>query len=815
MTELESCPSPEMLEKLVDGLLNADLEAKLTLHLDSCERCREVVDGFGSVELINPPIRTDESKLFLSRLDKIRSNPPGASPSLNSGYVDVLPWLEHSETAIGKIAEFKLVRFIGRGGMGLVFEAFDEKLHREVAIKLMSPGLLADSHASERFLREARSAAQINHVNVVTIHGVDQTRGLPWLVMELIDGRSLDQQLKKSGQLPIREILKVAQQTALGLQAAHQRGITHRDIKPSNLMLDRNSKRIKIADFGLASSLNETSFTRSGMLVGTPDFASPEQVNSLPVDARSDLFSLGSVLYLLCTNSLPFSQDSLIGTLDAVRNETLPPANELNKDVPQGLTEIVQRLMEKDPADRYQTSDELLAAIENFAKSRNQNIAFNANRPIPESEAPWLVPVLVGLAVFGLLATFATAWFNWPKGSDERVANVTEPGQQRPKVTPKNALGPAPLLEEQQQNVEPPRNKETIESPAAKPEVKADQGSSEEGPSVPPVFESNENNPTKDEEEPSGPVEKPMIIETSEQLLDALVSGDDSIIALVPGRTYRIAKSIEVEERDLAIKGDPNNRPVIEFATKEGQPSMVIESGTLSFVGVHVQSDFEVNSEEPLVHARDGELNVEDSLVHARVEGPAFEIFNSELTISNSLLLTDDVMFGVEPNENQKISVRNSILVGITNFELGGSTTLRFVSEDSQFVNQQMFVMFEDNHEEFEIQFASDRCIFGSGDALFGIEAETAELREFLIHEFANRLKWNGENCILPADMVHSEFEEEGFSVPWGEARIKLDSKTRTISSKSGDIDDLMDRIHETELDSIEDVRKLIEREIR
>src|SRR6516162_2388202 len=185
--------------------------------------------------------------------------------------------------------------------MGVVLKAFDPSLHRVVAIKVLAPQLATSGVARQRFLREAKAAAAVSHDHLVTIHAVDEANGLPYLVMQYIAGPSLQQRIDKEGALEVAEILRIGMQTAEGLAAAHGHGMVHRDVKPANILLEEGVSRVKLTDFGLARAIDDASLTQSGVVAGTPLYMSPEQAAGEPIDHRSDLFSLGSVLYVLCT----------------------------------------------------------------------------------------------------------------------------------------------------------------------------------------------------------------------------------------------------------------------------------------------------------------------------------------------------------------------------------------------------------------------------------------------------------------------------------------------------------------------------------
>jgi serine/threonine protein kinase/formylglycine-generating enzyme required for sulfatase activity len=264
-----------------------------------------------------------------------------------------------------EVGNFRLIEQIGQGGMGIVLKAHDKKLKRDVAIKVLAPHLAADAAAVQRFLREAQSAAAVRHDNVVAIHAVEEANGSPFLVMELINGESLQDRIKR-GPLSADEIVQFGIQIASGLDAAHRRGLIHRDIKPANILLESQNEpgepnvvRVKITDFGLARVMSESAITRSGLIAGTPQYMSPEQANGKPFDHRSDLFSLGSVLYSLCTGQVAFHAESAIAVLRRVTDHEPGPIRSLNPAIPAWLCEVIAKLMAKQPEDRIQSAKEV------------------------------------------------------------------------------------------------------------------------------------------------------------------------------------------------------------------------------------------------------------------------------------------------------------------------------------------------------------------------------------------------------------------------------------------------------------------------
>jgi serine/threonine protein kinase len=263
-------------------------------------------------------------------------------------------------SSLGRLGHYEVLEVVGQGGMGTVLKAFDEKLHRTVAIKVLEPALAANRTACKRFVREARAAAAVKNDHVIAIHNVEDEQQPPYLVMELIDGMSLQERLDRDGPpADVREILRIGMQAAEGLAAAHKQGLVHRDIKPANILLENSVQRVKITDFGLARAVDDGSLSQSGVVSGTPQYMSPEQAEGLAVDHRSDLFSLGSVLYALCTGHAPFRASGAMAVLKRVCEETPRPIREINPEIPEWLVAVINKLHAKNPADRIQSATEL------------------------------------------------------------------------------------------------------------------------------------------------------------------------------------------------------------------------------------------------------------------------------------------------------------------------------------------------------------------------------------------------------------------------------------------------------------------------
>ena len=285
--------------------------------------------------------------------------------------------------SLGRLGHYEVLEVLGSGGMGIVFRAFDEALHRVVAVKALAPALAAAGEARLRFVREARSAASVLHDNVVAIHAVDDAGPVPYLVMHVVEGRTLQQRLDSGGPLPVAEAVRVGAQIAAGLAAAHAQGLVHRDIKPANVLLEGVGGRVKITDFGLAQAAGDAAILQPGLIAGTPAYMSPEQAAGRPVDPRSDLFSLGSVLYALCTGRRAFQAPTTLAVLARVRDDSPPPLREGNPDVPAWLEALVAGLHAKDPAARPQTAAEVAELLDRHLAESRQADALGLSPPAP------------------------------------------------------------------------------------------------------------------------------------------------------------------------------------------------------------------------------------------------------------------------------------------------------------------------------------------------------------------------------------------------------------------------------------------------
>ncbi|HUQ72012.1 MAG TPA: serine/threonine-protein kinase [Planctomycetaceae bacterium] len=271
---------------------------------------------------------------------------------------------------LGTFHNWPILRLVGAGGMALVLRGYDERLKRDVAIKVIRPEFTGSHTITQRFAREARLTAQVRHANVVIVYGVHDDPPSPYLIMEYLQGGTLQSRLKQ-GRLPESECVRLTSEIAAGLQAAHEHGLLHRDLKPSNIGFRNSYGPAVLMDFGLARGLSDTDpITEHGSLVGTPGYMSPEQVQMQPLDVRSDLFSLGTMLYQMATGRMPFPGDTPVTICHAVVHSAHKPANKVCPEVSDGLSALIDRLLEKSPPLRFPSATELLQALKDVNRPR-------------------------------------------------------------------------------------------------------------------------------------------------------------------------------------------------------------------------------------------------------------------------------------------------------------------------------------------------------------------------------------------------------------------------------------------------------------
>lgn len=372
MPESLSQCHPEMLQQSLNDQLTEQQEEQLTLHLTECADCRARLESLAG--------SGDDWSRISDALKKERQQSPqeqpvggddavtiddsaGADRFIADFAVDFLEPSDHPDS-LGRLDNIDIREVIGHGGNGIVLKGFQPELNRLVAAKVMAPHLATSAAARRRFAREAQATAAIVHPSVLPILSVSSSGRLPYLVMPYVDCESLQQRIDREGGLPVIDVLRIGVQVARGLAAAHAQGLVHRDVKPANILLEKGVDRVMLTDFGLARAIDDASLTRSGLIAGTPQYMSPEQARGDSVDTRSDLFSLGSVLYAMCTGRPPFRAETSFGILRRVTDDEPRAITELQPQIPDWLAAIIAKLLSKSAADRIAESDRLAELLE-------------------------------------------------------------------------------------------------------------------------------------------------------------------------------------------------------------------------------------------------------------------------------------------------------------------------------------------------------------------------------------------------------------------------------------------------------------------
>ncbi|MCA9213989.1 MAG: protein kinase, partial [Planctomycetales bacterium] len=405
MTHPENeCLTDSELRELLDESVSLSIQEARENHLGECQSCQARLQKIVDYQ---PTMRPDETRIPLPEtwnlgnvMDALRND---RNQTNDFDEVSILQQIVEpcdAPDVIGKIGDFVVHEPLGHGGMGIVARAWDPTLDRFVAIKILLPELAVKQAARERFIREAKAAAVVRHPNVVTVHSVEQAGNFPYFVMEFVRGKTLQQLVDADEKTDRDQIVQWMLDVTHGLAAAHRRGLIHRDIKPANVLIDAETNAAKLSDFGLVKAFDDDSgLTASGTIAGTPEFMSPEQVEAnSPIDARSDLFSLGVLFYFGLSGKSPFRSDSVLATIRQVCDNHPPSVSEVTADVPAWLAKIVERLLNKNPKDRFQSADEVIEAITQGKSHGFQTSRFTRRKAVGLS-------LIAVVAVIGIATT--------------------------------------------------------------------------------------------------------------------------------------------------------------------------------------------------------------------------------------------------------------------------------------------------------------------------------------------------------------------------------------------------------------------------
>ncbi|MBL8796017.1 MAG: protein kinase [Planctomycetia bacterium] len=432
------CPSEQLLQAFQLGNLPERELDVVADHLERCGRCEHLaqqldfaVDPIGAAIRLPAGAGWPETRLVQH---------PVTPPPLPSAGTDSFPFLKPAAAPdeLGRLGNYRVLRLLGKGGMAFVFKAEDIALYRPVALKVMKPNLDRESFGWKRFLREARIMAAVKHTHLATIYQAGQDGDTAWLAMELLEGETLANRLDCLGPMTVPQVLRLGKELALGLAAIHAHGLVHRDLKPANIWLEDHYDRVKILDFGLARFLNDgANLTLPGTVMGTPAYMAPEQARGEPTDARSDLFSLGCVLYTACTGVKPFGAEHTMSVLNALAVEQPPPVHELAPAVPHPLSDLIARLLAKAPSDRPASAEallELLRQIEiQFLDARVSHARAGkpvAPRDLQVAHSGWRWGTVGLAAIFGGLLGLVV-WF-WLLRGHDHTETPPPPGEAPP-----------------------------------------------------------------------------------------------------------------------------------------------------------------------------------------------------------------------------------------------------------------------------------------------------------------------------------------------------------------------------------------------
>ena len=423
----------QLLGDLLGGKLSRSQELELELIIASNPQVQSRLEELAGANrwpvgsAPEPPL--NKSEHLADRIEKLQSGHGEIQQSaIRASSNDTIVSEDRIERLNKELIGYRVVRQIGRGGMGIVYEGIDESLQRPVAIKVLKDDLLGSGEVSQeensrkRLIAEAQAIAALQHENILSIYSIVFAAGNPVLIQQYVDGESLRSLLSRQGRLDVDHCVSISLQIARGLVAAHERKIVHRDLKPDNILLEGEARAVRIADFGLAKRQDNQTQTDNRFIVGTPLYMSPEQSLKTSVDARSDLFSLGVMMYGMLTGVTPFEHPDVFVVLDKIRNERVESVARVRPETPLWLSDLVDKLLSKRPEDRLQSASQVVSSLESKSFPTMTRSVLATNQVLS------ILGFLGGLALLVGLVFLNSS----PKSSNENLPSVTK--ETEPKV---------------------------------------------------------------------------------------------------------------------------------------------------------------------------------------------------------------------------------------------------------------------------------------------------------------------------------------------------------------------------------------------
>jgi len=697
--------------------------------------------------------------------------------------------------------------------MGVVFKSRDLSLDRTVAIKVLSPTMFADESSVERFIREAQTAAAINHVNVVTIHAVEDGYEIPFLVMEYVEGESLQERIARKGRLEPKEIARIGYQISSAIAAAHAQNVIHRDLKPANILLDAKNRRLKITDFGLAHVSGLTTLTQTGYLVGTPSFVAPEAVNHEAIDHRSDLFSVGSVLYTIAAGKLPFNGVTPAATLHQIANGAPEPLEQANPDVPEWLASIVQKLHQHDPELRFQSADQLtkhfgqvlhgyqqstelvsLPLTDEVETVAERNESNESSRQRNHGVIGWFQRnpgQTAVISAIALLSIFVLGAIIFNSGSEPTSHAATDRTE-------------SPVESSSKESAE--RN----ESDLVEPKTPSDSITK-----TPTLDVADAAGPNADVEivEPQGADsvddDHPFVImnaddeaQTFDDLGEAIDAIEDASTILIRSNSTIVVGAIEIDDCEITIAGASGFHPTLQFDPDEEEDAAAlirISHGHLELRGMSliVDSVDELELEAAsAVECYASSLEIDRCRIVAGHETTAILLEECrDAKIKNSMIVSageSNILWG--PEDNGKLVIENSAVAGFAMLEIQErARNLHVVLRNNTAVCEHLIRFSYDRPEQFDgevrgiaaayrFQVTATKNIFESFEAMLG-QVGVANCRQ---SEFQSAFTWNGQDNIHCGPMASILDDEEEVMTPdWNPDEMEEWTAWNNVNDKS------------------------------